>query len=167
MKTLVVFYSYSENGDTAQIAKRLAEAVGADIERIELVTPYPDDYDRVLEISKKEVESGATPAIKPLSHNPADYDMIAIGTPTWWYSMAPAVLSFLRSYDLSGKVLLPFTTHGGQTGSTVDDIRKNAAGARVLSGHKFRLDAYGAESHATPDEEIEKWLDAVKGFIGK
>ncbi len=167
MKTLVVFYSYSENGDTAQIAKRLAEAAGADIERIELVTPYPDDYDRVLEISKKEVESGATPAIKPLSHNPADYDMIAIGTPTWWYSMAPAVLSFLRSYDLSGKVLLPFTTHGGQTGSTVDDIRKNAAGARVLSGHKFRLDAYGAESHATPDEEIEKWLDAVKGFIGK
>ena len=167
MKTLVVFYSYSENGDTAQIAKRLAEAVGADIERIELVTPYPDDYDRVLEISKKEVESGATPAIKPLSHTPADYDMIAVGTPTWWYSMAPAVLSFLRSYDLSGKVLLPFTTHGGQTGSTVDDIRKNAAGARVLSGHKFRLDAYGAESHATPDEEIEKWLDAVKGFIGK
>lgn len=167
MKTLVVFYSYSENGDTAQLARRLADAVGADIERLELVTPYPDDYDKVLEISKNEVEACATPAIKPLKHNPADYDLVAIGTPTWWYSMAPAVLTFMKSVDLSGKIVLPFTTHGGQTGNTVDDIRKNAIGAKVLSGHKFRLDAYGAESHATPDEEIEKWLNAVKEFVGK
>ena len=167
MKTLVVYYSYSENGDTAQIARRLSEAVGADTERLELVTPYPDDYDKVLELSKAEVESGATPAIKALKHNPADYDMIAVGTPTWWYSMAPAILTFLKSTDLGGKTVLPFTTHGGQTGHTVDDIRKNATGAKVLSGHKFRLDAYGAESHATPDEDIEKWLDAVKAFVGK
>ncbi len=167
MKTLVVFYSYSENGDTAQLARRLADAAGADIERLELITPYPEDYDEVLKISKTEVESGATPAIKPLKHNPADYDLIAIGTPTWWCSMAPAVLTFMKSNDLSGKTVLPFTTHGGQTGNTVDDIRKNAVGAKVLSGHKFRLDAYGVESHATPDEEIQKWLDAVKAFVGK
>ncbi len=167
MKALVVFYSYSENGDTAVISKRLAEAIGADTERLELAAPYPDDYDKVLEMSKQEVESGATPAIKPLKHDPKEYDLIAIGTPTWWCSMAPAVLTFMRSTDFSGKTVLPYTTHGGQTGNTVDDIRKNAPGAKVLSGHKFRLDAYGAESHATPDEDIEKWISAVKGFVGK
>lgn len=167
MKTLVVFYSYSENGDTAKISKRLAEALDADTERLELVTPYPDDYDEVLKISKNEVESGMTPAIKPLKHNAANYDLIAIGTPTWWCSMAPAVLTFMKNTDFNGKIVLPFTTHGGQTGNTVDDIRKNAAGAKVLSGHKFRLDAYGAENHATPDEDIEKWIDAVKAFAGK
>ena len=129
MKALVVFYSYSENGDTAVISKRLAEAIGADTERLELAAPYPDDYDKVLEISKQEVESGATPAIKPLKHDPKEYDLIAIGTPTWWCSMAPAVLTFMRSTDFSGKTVLPYTTHGGQTGNTVDDIRKNAPGA--------------------------------------
>ncbi len=167
MKTLVVYYSYSENGDTAQLAKRLADALGADTERLELVTPYPDDYDEVLRVSKNEVENAATPAIRPLAHAVADYDLVAIGTPTWWCSMAPAVLTFMKSTDFSGKTVLPFTTHGGQTGSTVDDIRKNAPGAKVLSGHKFRLDAYGAENHATPDEDIEKWISAVKAFAGK
>lgn len=53
------------------------------------------------------------PQINPISVNLADYDVIAIGTPTWWYTMAPAVLTFLTTNDFTGKTVIPFMTNGG------------------------------------------------------
>lgn len=70
-------------------------------------------YEDVVEQGKKEVEAGFMPQINPLSVNLADYDVIAIGTPTWWYTMAPAVLTFLTTNDFTGKTVIPFMTNGG------------------------------------------------------
>ena len=42
---------------------------------------------------------GYKPEIKTLSVNPEDYDVIVVGTPTWWYTMAPAVLTFFTAHD--------------------------------------------------------------------
>lgn len=67
---LVVYYSWS-NGNTEKVAQRLAEACGADIERIETV-----------EQGQREVNEGFEPRIKPLEHDFASYDVIAVGTPT-------------------------------------------------------------------------------------
>ena len=61
---------------------------------------------------QREVDEGFQPEIKPLSVNVADYDVVAIGTPTWWYTMAPAVLTFLNANDWSQKTVIPFMTHG-------------------------------------------------------
>lgn len=55
------------------------------------------------------------PAIKPISANIADYDIIFIGYPIWW-DLAPRVINtFIESYNLEGKVLIPFATSGGSS----------------------------------------------------
>ncbi len=62
---------------------------------------------------QEEVERGYEPELKPLGVDISDYDVIAVGTPTWWYTMAPAVLTFQHGHDFSGKIVVPFMTNGG------------------------------------------------------
>lgn len=51
--------------------------------------------------------------------------MIAVGTPTWWYTMAPAVLTFLHSHDFAGKTAAPFMTNGGWQGHVIQGYVKS------------------------------------------
>ena len=92
-KMLVVYYSWS-NGNTKKIAEQLADETGADIARIETTEPYRGSHEDVVEQGKREVEAGFMPQINPISVNLTDYDVIAIGTPTWWYTMDLQCLHF-------------------------------------------------------------------------
>ncbi len=112
-KTLVVYYSQSR-GNTKKIAREIASTLGADLAAIDTVQPYNCSYDElVYGLSKTETQNKVCPPIKPLDKDPAYYDRIVLGTPTWWYTMAPAVRTFLTETDLTGKELVLFATHGG------------------------------------------------------
>ena len=111
-KTLVVYYSQSR-GNTKKIAQEIASTLGADLAAIDTVQPYNCSYDElVYGLSKTETQNKVCPPIKPLDKDPAYYDRILLGTPTWWYTMAPAVRTFLTETDLTGKELVLFATHG-------------------------------------------------------
>ena len=126
---LIVYYSWS-NGNTERIAKQLQAATNADIVQIETVKPYAGSYDEVVKQGREEVNHGFKPAIKPIEAKWNDYDMIAVGTPTWWYTVAPAMASFLHSRDWQGKMVIPFMTNGGWPGHVIDDIKKSCQGAK-------------------------------------
>ena len=117
-KTLVVYYSQSR-GNTKKIAQEIASTLGADLAAIDTVQPYNCSYDElVYGLSKTETQNKVCPPIKPLDKDPAYYDRILLGTPTWWYTMAPAVRTFLTETDLTGKELVLFATHGGDRQET-------------------------------------------------
>lgn len=97
-KLLIVYYSWS-NGNTERIAKMLQKEAGGDLLKIDTKTPYAGSYDEVVEQGQEEVKRGYEPEIKSVDKNIADYDVIAVGTPTWWYTMAPAVRTFLHEQD--------------------------------------------------------------------
>ena len=105
MKTLIVYFSYTA-GNTKRIAERIQASVGGDIVRLEPVTPYEGSYDDVVRQGQEEVERGYKPALKPLGVNVKDYDRIIVGSPTWWYKMAPVVLTFLSGNDFTGKTVI-------------------------------------------------------------
>lgn len=114
---------------------------------------------------EKEVSNGFKPKLKPLGVNIKDYDRIIVGTPTWWYKMAPAVLSFLSENDFTGKVLVPYMTTAGWPGSVIKDMielaRKN--GAKVEDAHEFKFSSderhYGCmETH---ESELIQWINQL------
>ena len=84
-------------------------------------------------MSKTETQNKVCPSIKPLDKDPAYYDRIVLGTPTWWYTMAPAVRTFLTETDLTGKELVLFATHGGWPGHVLADMKACAKGAKVIA----------------------------------
>ena len=117
MKTLIVYFSYSP-GNTKMVAKKIHAAIeGSIIAEIETKVPYSTDYSKVTDQGDKEVKEGYKPELKPLDVDLKDFDRIIIGTPTWWYHMAPAVLSFMSSADFTGKIVVPFQTHAGWPGT--------------------------------------------------
>jgi hypothetical protein len=82
MKTLVVYFS--QTGNTEKIAKKAAEATGADIELLETITPHTGNYQKIVSDAQDEVERDFQRPIKPLKHNVKDYDNIINEMMRFW-----------------------------------------------------------------------------------
>lgn len=152
-KVLIVYYSL-RNGNTRIAAEHIQKNVGGDIFRIETVNAYPSVYNEVTSQAKKELESGYRPPLKTIVEDFDQYDIIYLGSPNWWNTIAPAVMTFLESYNFEGKTIVPFITHeGSRLGASVRDIKKLAPKATVLKGLPIRG---GSVNDAMPD--IQTWL---------
>lgn len=114
---------------------------------------------------QNEVQRGYEPEIKPLDINIADYDVIAVGTPTWWYTMAPAVKTFLHQQDFTGKTVVPFMTNGGWSGHIIKDMKAACKGANVVCDMQIQFDSTGGSNLETPQEQINEWIQSVKIFF--
>lgn len=163
-KVLIVYYTWS-NGNTEKIAGELQRATRADLEQISMVHPYMGSYEEVVAQGKREVESGFLPEIQPLAHDLSQYEVVAVGTPTWWYTMAPAVKRFFHDHDLSGKEVIFFQTHGGWPGHTLKDMAAACAGATEGPSMTVQFDSTGGSQQVTAQEEVDAWLTEAKAFL--
>ena len=129
------YAGYIEKGNTAIMAALIAELTGGDLFEITTVTPYPEDYASMLRVAQEEIDSDARPELAAAVENMADYDVIFIGYPIWHGRMPQAIYTFMESYDLTGKTVIPFNTHegSGQSG-TQQVIEKALPGSTVLQG---------------------------------
>lgn len=165
-KAVVIYYSWS-NGNTKRIAEQLAEGIGADITRIDTVQPYEGSYDEVVSQGQREVNKGYKPPIKPIDVDLSQYDVVAIGTPTWWYTMTPAVHTFLDQADLTGKTVIPFITNGGWPGHVIKDMKKACRGASFACEMEVQFDSTGGDHMETSEKKIDEWIGQVKKEVTK
>lgn len=155
-KVLVVYFSHS--GNTRTIANQLRDLTGADVFEIEPVTPYPSDYHATTEQAQKEIRAGFQPPIKQGPDNLSDYDVVFVGSPCWWSTIAPPVVTFLNTHDLSGKTVIPFSTHGGS------GLARNASDTAKLTPHSNVLDgkAFWGSRVEEAKSDVESWLKDLK-----
>ena len=114
-KTLVAYFSATNN--TKAVADEIVRILGADQLRILAANPYAaNPYDDQAKI-QQEAYNDQRPAVAnlPSKEDIAKYDTIFIGSPTWWHQPAMVVCTFLESYDLTGKVVIPFFTYSATT----------------------------------------------------
>lgn len=120
-------------GNTQYVAYVIGENTGADLFRIEPEIPYPLDHETLVDLASEEKKDAARPAIKDQVENMTDYDTIFLGYPNWWGDMPMILYTFLEEYDLSGKTVVPFNTHGGSGfSSTIRAIAELQPDADVL-----------------------------------
>ena len=136
-KALVAYFSAS--GVTADAAKKLAEAEGADLYEITPETPYTAadlDYTNRQSRSTLEMTDPASrPALADRDAPIAGHDTIFLGFPIWWGTAPRIVNTFLESHDFSGKTVVLFATSGSSGfGKTAEDLKKSAAGADIREG---------------------------------
>ena len=156
MKTLVAYFSVS--GITANVAKLLAEAAGADLFEIQPAVPYTTaDLNWMDKKSRSTVEmqdKSSRPAIAAPCSNLADYDTIFVGFPIWWYVAPTIINTFLESGDFSGKKIVLFATSGGSGfGNTVANLKDSAPGATIVEGKLLN----GTQSVAG----LKSWVDSI------
>ncbi len=169
-KVLVVYFSWAENTrefaergidavssastNSRDIATRIQARTGGDLVGIQTVIPYTSNYDAVLDVALKEQNQKARPRVKTNISDMATYDIILLGYPNWWASIPMSVATFLESYDLSGKTIAPFCTHGGgRLGQTVAAIAKSAPNTKVLKGLSISY-----SGGVSLDRDIDTWL---------
>ena len=172
-KVLVAYFSrigeqYSvgniKEGNTAIIAKMIANKTGGDLFEIKVVQDnYPSMYTELTEYAQKEKRNNARPEIVGKVENFADYDTIFIGYPNWWGDMPMPVYTFLESYDFTNKNVVPFCTHEGSgLGGTQNKVQNAAKGAKLLNG--FAIYGHTAQNDRNEaDKKVSEWLKGI-GF---
>ena len=136
-KILVLYYSQSNT--TKTVAQEFQKQLGCDIAEIECEEPYTGDFGAVAQRWQKEQQEGKTAAIKPLSKNIKDYDVIFLGYPIWGGTYASPVATLLKDTDFQGKKLVPFCTFGsGGLNTSADALKKNAKNANIVDGFGIR-----------------------------
>ena len=117
-------------GNCQYVAQLISEATGGEMFRIETVREYPGSHDPLLEFAYNERAEDARPELATQIENLDSYDVIFLGYPNWNADLPMPLYTFLESYDLSGKTIIPFTTHGGsgfsRTIQTIRDLQPNA-----------------------------------------
>ena len=155
-KALVAYFSAS--GVTAKLAKRLAEAIGADAAEIVPEKTYTSaDLDWTNKKSRSSVEMNdraCRPALAS-SPSPDGYDVVFVGFPVWWYREPSIIDTYMEAHDFSGKTVVPFATSGGSgIGDAGANMQALAKGAHVVLGKKWSASASAAELAAWAKEWI-------------
>ena len=159
-KVLVVYFSHG--GNTQKLAKEISDQVGGDFRRIEPVNAYPEG-DELYDYTEQEQADDARPEIQDLNIDMSKYDTVFIGYPIWWYTYPQVTLTFFDNYDLTGKTIVPFVTHGGSGMSgTEDDMREYLSDKDVTV-----LDGLAVSRNDIEEDQsqtVTNWLEEL-GFI--
>ena len=106
--------------------------------------------------AKKEIEDGWRPKLTTSVADISKYDVVFLGSPNWWGTITPQVSSFLENYDLSGKTVIPFITHGG--GGVQNTVRDMTAQCKGCNVNQEAWVGYGSRTFG-----IGGWLEDL-GF---
>lgn len=161
---LVLYYSQA-GGATKTVAEQIQLELLADIESIQVETPYDGDFNQTIERCQKEKQNNEVPAIKPLTSDISKYDVIFIGYPIWFGTYATPISSLVSQYDFAGKKIVTFATFGsGGLDASTADMKKVLSSAEVVEGYgvrNARIDAvqkevdYFLKSNGYKDGEVK------------
>ena len=167
---LVTYFSHAgenynvgvvEEGNTAKLAKVIAEQTGADLFEIVPVVDYPQSYDECLEVATAEQREGARPEYVGDIENWEQYDTVFIGYPIWWGEIPNIVYTFMEKHDFAGKTVIPFNTHEGSGQShSQRDIENALPDATVLKGLAVRGATAQNNADATA-KAVSDWLSGL------
>ena len=137
-KKLVAYFS--AGGNTASLAKKLAEAAGADLFEIKPAVAYTrEDLNWQNKQSRSSIEMNdhsSRPALADAELDTSAYETIYVGFPVWWYIAPTIINSVLERYDFSGKKIVLFATSGGSGfGKAVQNLKVSAPDAEIIEGN--------------------------------
>ncbi len=155
-KKLVAYFSAS--GVTAKVAQTLAEAIDADIFEIAPKVPYTranlNWMDKNARSTIEMNDPTSRPEIEAKPGNMNEYDTVFVGFPIWWYVAPTIINTFLESYNLTGKTVIPFATSGGSgMGKTNEKLAPSCSGARLLEGKVWGSGVSG--------KELAAWVESL------
>lgn len=103
---LIAYFSYS--GTTKRTAETISQKLNANLFEIKPAKTY----DNVYAESNREIRKGERPELSDTVENMEQYDIIFVGFPIWWHATPAPINTFLESYSLNGKLIIPFCTSG-------------------------------------------------------
>lgn len=156
MKNDILVAYYSWHGNTRKIAELIGRETGGALFEIEPILPYTTDYGAAVAQAKEEIQAGFRPELQAMP-TITSYPVVFLGSPIWWHTMAPPLAAFIDRFDLHGKTVVPFHTHGGGgVGTFESDLAKMCPDSTVTTGFGT-YNRGGSETVA----QIVSWLNSI------
>jgi flavodoxin len=154
LKSLVVYYT--RTGNARFVAETIAAEIGADVEE-------------VIDLKKRsgtlsflsggfDARRGKETEIAPTKKSPADYDLIIVGTPVWAGRAAPAITTYLKKNDLSGKKVAVFFTQGGKKPQGIDQTKALMPNSECIGELSLVNPLYNKEES---EKQITAWCKTL------
>lgn len=157
---LILYFSHS--GNTRTVAEYIHSKIGGDLLELKTVTPYPSDYDAVVDKAQQEQRQNARPQISTTIPNLEKYDTVFIGYPNWWGTIPMPFFTLLEAHPLGSKTVIPFCTHeGSRFGRSERDLQRLCPEARMLEGFEVRGSRAGRAQ-----ADIDAWLSKLGLLAG-
>ena len=151
--TLIVFYSLFRN--TENLALEIAIQTDGALRELIPDKNYSFDYNTAAKEVRNQIFRGFCPELISGNESIEDYQTIFIGSPNWFKTLAPPVLSFIRTHNFTGKTVIPFCTHGGGGfGQIENDINRECSKSIILPGM--------AINGIVASEEVTNWLKIIR-----
>lgn len=151
---LVAYFSVTNH--TKEIAIKAQEYLKSDIFEIVPSQEYTSadiNYNTDCRANREQNDPNARPEIKYSIEDISKYDTIVLGYPIWWGQAPKIMYTFVESYDLSNKTIIPFCTSGSSPiGSSATNLAKSEPNANWLEGKRFPVGA--------SKEDVVSWLDS-------
>jgi len=157
---LVVYYSFE--GNTKFVAETIAREIGADLLELKPKKEMKGHGFSKFIWGGRQVMLKIKPELEPLAKNPADYDLIFIGTPVWAYTFTPPLRSFFSQVKLQNKKIALFCTHEGNPGKIFEHMKKELSGNEIIGQQGFK-DALKEKDRNLAD--IKNWIKELSALI--
>lgn len=150
MKLLIAYYSYS--GITKRLAEDIALVTDGELRELKPQKPYSFSHNTAVKEARYEIENKHCPPLIEGAEPVGEAEVIFIGSPNWLKTFAPPVLTFLKTVDLSEKIIIPFCTHGGGGfGRMMEDYKNECNNSIIKEGLALKGD-YSFD-------ELQNWLN--------
>ena len=157
-RVLVAYFSAT--GNTERVAHAIAEATGGDLFEITPADPYTDDDLNWTDENSRVVQEYENPDARDTElvaytpENWADYDVVFVGYPIWWYDAAWPVDGFVAENDFTGKTVIPFCTSSSSVlGESGQRLAQLTGTGTWLEGERFRS--------GVTQEEVNAWVESL------
>ena len=151
---------FSATGNTERVANAIAEATGGDLFEITPADPYTDDDLNWTDENSRVVQEYENPDARDTElvaytpENWADYDVVFVGYPIWWYDAAWPVDGFVEANDFTGKTVVPFcTSSSSRLGESGQRLAQLAGTGDWMEGQRFRSSA--------SQEDVTAWVESL------
>lgn len=131
-RILVAHYSYM--GHTKSVAEKVSAVVGGELFEIQMAEPYPLDLERMATRARSELETGKLPPLLGKLPDMSNYDLVLVGGPVWWNTIAPPVMRFLEETDFKGRNVAAFAAYALAPAHYERNFAAQARNASVLPG---------------------------------
>ena len=124
MKAAIVYYSMS--GNTEFAAKKIADAISADLIKLEPKKTYPSKSFKKFLWGGKSAVMGDTPELLPYEFDAGKYDTIIFGYPVWASNFTPPIKTFIKDNmkSIAGKSFAVFAcSSGGSADKSIDKLK--------------------------------------------
>ena len=158
MKTLIVYFS--RTGRTKLIAEEIQKILGGDVEEIHDTKTRTGIMGWLS--AGRDAGAKALTSLKPVEKDPALYNLVVVGSPTWGGSVSTPIRTYLETYKASLPDVALFSTGEGGGPEALDDMDAIIGNRSIARLHLTRKEEIDAKQYAAKLEEFTAKIQATK-----